>query len=32
MLHMQTCLDSTVPFSGQSIDCVMWCLMGRKSN
>ena len=32
MLHMQTCLESTVPFSGQSIDCVVRCLMGRKSN
>ena len=32
MLHIQTCLDSTAPFSGQGIDCAVWCLMGRKSN
>ena len=28
ILHMQTCLDSTVPFSGQRMDCAVWCLMG----
>ena len=32
MLHMQTCLDNTVPFSGQSVDCAAWCVMGMKSN
>ena len=32
MLHMQTCLDRSVPFSEQSMDCAVWCLMGRKSN
>ena len=28
MLPMQTCWDSTVPFSGQSMECVVCCLMG----
>ena len=28
MLPMQTCWDSTVPFSGQRIECVVCCLMG----
>ena len=27
---MQTCWDSTVPFSGQSMGCVVCCLMGTK--
>ena len=28
---MQTCWDSTVPFSGQSMDCAVLCLMDMKS-
>ena len=28
MLPMQTCWDSTVNFSGQSMECVVCCLMG----
>ena len=28
MLPMQTCWDGTVPFSGQSTECVVCCLMG----
>ena len=28
MLHMQTCLDNTVPFSGQSVDCAA-CQMSQ---
>ena len=28
---IQTCWDSTVPFSGQRIECAVCCLMGTKS-